>query len=37
MPVSDHKLMHSVQDRTIDLRRWLDTDNNSAALEAYLH
>ena len=36
MPVPQHTLLHTVQDRVFDLRRWLDTDNNSAALRAYL-
>ncbi|MDV7242598.1 MULTISPECIES: hypothetical protein [Rhodococcus] len=36
MPVPQHKLLQSVQDRTIELRRWLDADHNSAALTAYL-
>ncbi|MDH6291915.1 hypothetical protein [Rhodococcus opacus] len=36
MPVPQHTLLHTVQDRVIDLRRWLDSDNNSATLTAYL-
>ncbi|MCQ4118603.1 hypothetical protein [Rhodococcus tibetensis] len=36
MPVPQRKLLQSVQDRTTELRRWLDTGDNSAALTAYL-
>ncbi|WP_009473097.1 hypothetical protein [Rhodococcus sp. JVH1] len=36
MPVSPHTLLQHVQDRTTDLRRWLDTGENTAALTAYL-
>jgi hypothetical protein len=36
MPVSPHTLLQQVQDRTTDLRRWLDTGENTAALTAYL-
>ncbi|WP_206033685.1 hypothetical protein [Rhodococcus sp. A14] len=36
MPVSLHVLLQHVQDRTTDLRRWLDTGGNGAALNAYL-
>ncbi|MGW4341050.1 hypothetical protein ACWEK5_51230 [Rhodococcus koreensis] len=36
MPVSPHMLLQHVQDRTTDLRRWLDTGGNGAALNAYL-
>ncbi|SEE85915.1 hypothetical protein SAMN04490220_8773 [Rhodococcus jostii] len=36
MPVSSHVLLQHVQDRTTDLRRWLDTGGNGAALNAYL-
>jgi len=31
------QLLQTVQDRTIEIRRWLDTDNNSEALMAHLH
>ena len=36
MPVSPHSLLQHVQDRTTDLRRWLDTGENTATLTAYL-
>ncbi|MEN0137340.1 MAG: hypothetical protein AAGC80_19480 [Rhodococcus sp. (in: high G+C Gram-positive bacteria)] len=36
MPVSPHTLLQHVQDRTTDLRRWLDTGENTATLTAYL-
>lgn len=36
MPVPQHTLLHTVQDRVLDLRRWLDADHNSATLTAYL-
>ncbi|MFC9769533.1 hypothetical protein [Rhodococcus jostii] len=36
MPVSSEVLLQYVQDRTTDLRRWLDSGDNSAALMAYL-
>ncbi|KAF0957557.1 MULTISPECIES: hypothetical protein [Rhodococcus] len=36
MPVSPPTLLRRVQDRTTDLRRWLDTGDNTAALTAYL-
>ncbi|MFC9361412.1 hypothetical protein ACFTZB_33130 [Rhodococcus sp. NPDC057014] len=36
MPVSSHTSLQHVQDRTTDLRRWLDTGDNTAALTAYL-
>ncbi|QZS56674.1 hypothetical protein COO55_35200 [Rhodococcus opacus] len=36
MPVSPHTLLQHVQDRTTDLRRWLDTGDNTTALTAYL-
>ncbi|EID79878.1 hypothetical protein MLGJGCBP_07671 [Rhodococcus sp. T7] len=31
------QLLHDVQDRTTEMRRWLDTDNNSETLMAHLH
>jgi hypothetical protein len=31
------QLLHEVQDRTTEMRRWLDTDNNSETLMAHLH
>ena len=31
------QLLHDVQDRTTELRRWLKTDNNSKKLMAHLH
>ena len=31
------QLLHAVQDRTTEMRRWLDTDNNSETLMAHLH
>jgi hypothetical protein len=31
------QLLQDVQDRTIEMCRWLDTDNNSEALMAHLH
>jgi hypothetical protein len=34
--VRQQKLLHTVQDRTTTLRRWLDTENNSATLTAHL-
>ena len=36
MPVSPHTLLQHVQDRTTDLRRCLDTGENTAVLTAYL-
>ena len=30
------QLLHAVQDRTTEMRRWLDTDNNSETLMAHL-
>ncbi|TQC42496.1 hypothetical protein EEB14_48580 [Rhodococcus sp. WS4] len=36
MPVSPQTLLQHVQDRTTDLRRWLDTGDNTTALTAYL-
>ncbi|OUS95113.1 hypothetical protein CA951_13705 [Rhodococcus sp. NCIMB 12038] len=31
-----NQLPHNVQDRTTEMRRWLDTDNNSETLMAHL-
>ncbi|CAG7633488.1 hypothetical protein SIM91_44080 [Rhodococcus opacus] len=36
MPVSPHTSLRRVQDRTTDVRRWLDTGDNTAVLTAYL-
>jgi hypothetical protein len=36
-PTVREQLLHDVQDRTTDLRRWLDTNNNSETLMAHLH
>ena len=30
------QLLHAVQNRTTEMRRWLDTDNNSETLMAHL-
>ena len=30
------QLLHAVQDRTTEMRRWLDTDDNSETLMAHL-
>ncbi|MDI9978734.1 hypothetical protein [Rhodococcus sp. IEGM 1307] len=36
-PTVPEQLLHHVQDRTTEMRRWLDADNNSETLMAHLH